>query len=85
MEYLLIMYDDVWGNADDGYWVNDCHAVEKPVNIGNGTDEEIFNALIGTGIFYPEIKDNAVIIDFGERLEIEALSGYPYCGLQRIY
>lgn len=40
---------DVWGNAEDGYWVNDMFAcgsieVDKP-----DTDMEIRNALINSG------------------------------------
>ena len=68
--YKLIDYFDVWGNATDGWEVNDLTTVEDDIVIAEDlTDEEIIDFLIqinylcslAKGNVYLESQDNEMI------------------------
>lgn len=68
--YKLIDYFDVWGNAIDGWEVNDLTTVEDDIVIAEDlTDEEIIDFLIqinylcslAKGNVYLESQDNEMI------------------------
>ena len=57
-KYKLIDYFDVWGNATDGWEVNDLTTVENDIVIAeDSTDEEIIDFLIQIEYLKPEAKE----------------------------
>lgn len=45
---------DVWGNADDGYEINDVYGVQATIEVSdNATDAEILKALVDQDVLYP--------------------------------
>lgn len=45
---------DVWGNADDGYEVNDRYGVQATIDVPkDATDAQLIQALIDADIIYP--------------------------------
>lgn len=62
MKYRLLDYWDVWGNAEDGWEVNDlCVAIEGIEIAENATDNDIIEYLIQNGFIWEGMKDDIVI------------------------
>lgn len=76
---------DVWGNAEDGYEVNDRYSqgfIDLPDEPEN---EEILQALIDMGILNSDVKLSDIEIG-GDDVSITvdaAEDGYPLAGLER--
>lgn len=71
MKYTLINYFDVWGNAKDGYEVNNQCVVERGIFISDtATDKEIANFLKSAGYLNTSDLRKVTIVDDGENLEI---------------
>ena len=85
--YKLIDYFDVWGNATDGWEVNDITTVEDDIVIAEDvTDEEIIDFLIQIEYLKPEAKENVHLesID-NEMIEIvQTKDDYPIGRLEMI-
>ena len=55
---------DVWGNAREGFWVNDVYPSQGKVTIYDGaTDKEIVQSLKREGFIDPKIRFSSVRID----------------------
>ena len=85
--YKLIDYFDVWGNATDGWEVNDLTTVEDDIVIAeDSTDEEIIDFLIQIEYLKPEAKENIHLeSQDNEFIEIvQTKDDYPYGRLEMI-
>lgn len=85
MKYSLINYFDVWGNAKDGYEVNNLCTEKTGITIADdATDKEILNYLMQIG-FLATSDMRKVKIDTSDfnMMEIYAVKGmYPLGRLQ---
>lgn len=71
MKYTLINYFDVWGNAKDGYEVNNQCVVERGIFISDtATDKEIANFLESAGYLNTSDLRKVTIVYDGENIEI---------------
>lgn len=88
MEYRIAIYTSVWGNAEDGYDVNDSMYYEDLVFIGEKmTDSDIINMLVDLRILIDSVKlgENVFVTNTGDGMEIEGENGYPICGISPVY
>ena len=64
-------YYDVWGNAEDGYEVNDATQLYEGIELPDLEDETLFEALKERGYFQPFVKREEIKVeDFYPSLEI---------------
>lgn len=71
MKYTLINYFDVWGNAKDGYEVNNQCVVERGIFISDtATNKEIANFLESAGYLNTSDLRKVTIVYDGENIEI---------------
>ena len=85
--YKLIDYFDVWGNAIDGWEVNDLTTVEEDIVIAeDSTDEEIIDFLIQIEYLKPEARENVHLESYdNEMIEIvQTKDDYPIGRLEMI-
>lgn len=89
-KWRLIDYFDVWGNAEDGYEVNNQSIeFEDLIITDDATDQDIFNYLKDViGYFGPEAKFEDMSFD-GDDMFIEISTThngawYPLCRLERV-
>lgn len=87
--YKLIDYFDVWGNAEDGWEVNNLTTVEDDIVITeDATDEEIIDLLERIGYLTEEANRNeAVYLDSQDDMIIEIIAeedDYPIGRLEMI-
>lgn len=85
--YKLIDYFDVWGNATDGWEVNDLTTVEDDIVITeDSTDEEIVDFLVRIDYLKPEVKELVYLESYdNEMIEIIARENdYPIGRLEMI-
>lgn len=85
--YKLIDYFDVWGNAEDGWEVNDLTTVEDDIVIvEDSTDEEIIDFLIQIEYLKPEARENVHLESYdNEMIEIvQTKDDYPIGRLEMI-
>lgn len=85
--YKLIDYFDVWGNATDGWEVNDLTTVEDDIVITeDSTDEEIIDFLVRIDYLKPEVKELVYLESYdNEMIEIIARENdYPIGRLEMI-
>ena len=85
--YKLIDYFDVWGNAEDGWEVNDLTTVEDDIVIAeDSTDEEIIDFLIQIEYLKPEAKELVHLESYdNEMIEIvQTKDDYPIGRLEMI-
>ena len=78
--YKLIDYFDVWGNAEDGWEVNDLTTVEDDIVIAeDSTDEEIIDFLVRIEYLKPEAKELVHLESYNnEMIEIvQTKDDYP--------
>lgn len=87
-KWRLIDYFDVWGNAEDGYVVNNQSIeFEDLIATDDATDQDIFNYLKDViGYFGPEAKfEDMYFDDGGDWIEVSAKeNGFPLCRLERV-
>ena len=85
--YKLIDYFDVWGNATDGWEVNNLTTVEDDIVIAeDSTDEEIINFLVRIEYLKPEAKELVHLESYdNEMIEIiQTKDDYPIGRLEMI-
>ena len=85
--YRLIDYFDVWGNATDGWEVNNLTCVEDDISLlEDSTNEEIINFLILIGYLKSEAKGNIYLESYdNEIIEIvQTKDDYPLGRLEMI-
>ena len=85
--YKLIDYFDVWGNATDGWEVNDLTTVEENIVIAeDSTDEEIIEFLVQIEYLKPEVKELVYLESYDNKMiEIIARENdYPIGRLEMI-
>ena len=85
--YKLIDYFDVWGNATDGWEVNDLTTVEDDIVISeDASDEEIIDFLVRIEYLKPEAKENVYLESYdNEMIEIvQTKDDYPIGRLEMI-
>lgn len=85
--YKLIDYFDVWGNAEDGWEVNDLTTVEDDIIITeDSSDEEIIDYLIQIEYLKPEAKELVHLESYdNEMIEIvQTKDDYPIGRLEMI-
>ena len=78
--YKLIDYFDVWGNAEDGWEVNDLTTVEDDIVITeDSSDEDIIDFLIQIEYLKPEAKELVHLESYdNEMIEIvQTKDDYP--------
>ena len=82
--YKLIDYFDVWGNATDGWEVNDITTVEDDIILAEDlTDEEIIDFLIQIEYLKPEAKGN-VYLESQDNEMIEIVQTKDDCPIGRL-
>lgn len=82
--YKLIDYFDVWGNATDGWEVNDLTTVEDDIILAEDlTDEEIIDFLIQIEYLKPEAKGN-VYLESQDNEMIEIVQTKDDCPIGRL-
>ena len=64
-EYQVVEYD-VWGNAKDGYDINNFYVTDRKVRVKKDDDRSIFNALKREGIIKTGIRFKSVGIEWHE-------------------
>ena len=85
--YKLIDYFDVWGNATDGWEVNDLTTVEDDIVITeDSTDEEIIDFLVRIDYLKPEAKELVYLESYdNEMIEIvQTKDDYPLGRLEML-
>ena len=85
--YKLIDYFDVWGNATDGWEVNDLTTVEEDIVIAeDSTDEEIIDFLVRIDYLKPEAKELVYLESYdNEMIEIvQTKDDYPLGRLEML-
>lgn len=87
MKYELINYFDVWGNAEDGWEINNqCVELRDLVITDGATDKDILNYLVDIGFLVTSDMRKLVVENNGDMIEIfEKKSMKPICRLQQIY
>lgn len=86
--WALIDYFDVWGNAEDGWDVNNVSKeFDDLVIADDATDQDIIDYLISIGyLAHGVTTDDIVIEDGGDYIEFFAAEdGRPICRLDRNY
>ena len=85
-KYKLVDYFDVWGNAEDGYEVNNLCCVFDDLYIDDtATEQEIINYLISIDYLSDDGRNNVQLSGFFDMLEIERIDdGYPLGRLEAI-
>ena len=78
-KWSLINYFDVWGNADDGYFVNNQCVEVDDLNITEDTTEkDILQYLESIGFLGSSDRRRVRLEDSGDMIEIYAVKGhYP--------
>lgn len=85
--YMLQNYFDVWGNADDGWEVNDqCTEFDDLQISDDATDKDILEYLKGIGFLATSDMRKLVVEDCGNGfIEIYERKGMkPLCGLREV-
>jgi hypothetical protein len=84
MKYQLINYFDVWGNAKDGWEVNNqCVEFEDLYIMSNATDKDVLNYLKSIGFLTTSDMRKLVVKDSGDWIEIYERKGMkPLCSLR---
>lgn len=78
--YTLVDYIDIWGNAEEGYFVNEVMKYENYISISeNANDSDIIQALINKDYLNPIVEYNIIASD-NDYIEIFA-DDYPICAL----
>lgn len=87
-DFTLVNYFDVWGNADDGFEVNNQCIEEDELFIRNdATDDEIITMLVELGYLKDSAKagENVIVTNMGDDIELEGIDGMPLFGLRMNY
>lgn len=85
--YALINYFDVWGNAKDGWEVNDmCTEFEDLQITDDATDKDILEYLVQIGFLTTSDRRRLVVEDLGgQNIEIYQRKGMkPLCSLREV-
>lgn len=85
MKYSLINYFDVWGNAKDGYEVNNLCIEKTGITItDDATDKEILDYLVQIGFLTTsDMRKVKIDTSCGDMMEIYAVKDmYPLGRLQ---
>ena len=88
-KYKLVDYFDVWGNEEEGFWVNNQCVIEDEITIAeNSTDDEILEYLSKTFGWLSEesVKAGEITIESQDDnwIEFIATNGYPLGRLEKI-
>ena len=85
-KWQLIDYFDVWGNAKDGWDINDCCVVEENIWLDNSvTNKEILKYLENIGYLNTSDMRKLVVEDMGDIIEINQRKGNkPLYSLRRV-
>ena len=86
-KWVLVDYYDVWGNADDGWEVNNVSREDEITISDDASDKEIFEYLRDTvKYFNKSLKfEDVDVTGDGDIIEFEASAdGMPICRLERI-
>lgn len=91
-KWRLVNYFDVWGNATDGWEVNDLCKEDKFLeNADEKSNEELIAWLRDIGFLTEyatmetvEVWNDGDMIEFSNTLETD-YPGYPLCRLERVY
>ena len=86
--WQLVNYFDVWGNNEDGFWVNNSCIEFSDLYISeDSTNQDIINYLIEIGFLNEGIKTEDLFIDnSGDYIEFFVAENlYPICRLVRNY
>ena len=82
MFYTLINYFDVWGNAADGFTVNNSYIERDDLFIDDSaTNKDIVSYLKKAGYLLTDDMRRVSVVDFGGYMEIQKKNGFPLFGL----
>jgi len=81
--WTLINYFDVWGNAQDGYEVNNqCAEAEDIIITDGATNKDILNFLVSIHFLRTSDMRRIAVENMGDWIEIYERKGMmPICGL----
>lgn len=83
-KYSLINYFDVWGNAKDGWEVNNqCVKFDDLVITDDATEKDILGYLVSIGFLATSDRRKVRVDDLGDYMEIYAVKGNMPLGLLR--
>ena len=79
-KYTLIDYNDVWGNENEGYTINDVMRYENYLDIAeNASEEDIIKALVEKGYL---LENTEYEVYASDDMLVEIFSNdYPICAL----
>lgn len=84
-KYSLINYFDVWGNAKDGWEVNNqCVEFDDLVITDDATEKDILKYLVSIGFLTTSDRRKVRVDDLGDYMEIYAVKGNMPLGLLRV-
>ena len=85
--FMLVNYFDVWGNAKDGWEVNNqCIEFDDLYITDDCSKKEILNYLRDTGYLTTSDMRRLEVIDYGELIEINERKGCkPLYALQMVF
>ena len=76
--YILINYFDVWGNAKDGFEINNqCQECDDMYISDDSTDKEICTFLKQSHFLATDDMRKLQVIDDGTMIEIQTKAGMP--------
>ena len=82
MFYTLINYFDVWGNAADGFEVNNqCIECDDLFIDDSATNKDVVVYLKKAGYLLTDDLRRVSVVDFGGYMEVQKKSGHPLFGL----
>lgn len=83
-KYSLVNYFDVWGNAKDGWEVNNqCVEFDDLVITDDATEKDILKYLVSIGFLATSDRRKVRIDYLGDHMEIYAVKGNMPLGLLR--
>ena len=84
-KFTLVNYFDVWGNAEDGWDVNNwCVEYDDLCITDDATDKEILEYLVKTGFLTTSDMRRLAVENLGEFIEIYERRGMkPLCSLRQ--
>lgn len=84
-EYTLINYFDVWGNAKDGWEVNNqCVEIDDLIITNDVTDKDVLDYLVSVGFLTTSDMRKVKLENLGEDMEIYEVKGHKPIGCLRM-
>lgn len=84
MKAKLILYTDIWGNEEDGYWVNNAYNAGDVDLPENYTEEDLIYILKEKGFLKETVTRDELYFDYNSADSIEIFREKDYMPICRI-